>query len=326
MSAPTVDQELTSAFERYRRELHVHCYRMTGSFTTAEDLTHDTFLRAWGARSSFEGRSSMRTWLYRIATNASLDFLARHERRAVPVGSVSEVLESDPRLQPYPQALLEERSAGEDPLDELCRRDTTELVFIAALTTLPPRQRAAFIARDVLGCSPAEAAELLDSTTASTNSLTQRARSTMRRVLGDIGDLDAPSHDPTVDEALLRRYIDAHHRGDSAAVIELLRDDVRITMPPEASCNGIRAAEDFFAQLLGPDRPGDWRLVPTRLNGRPAVACYLRRDREPVARALSIDVLQVEDAPVDDPRIEAVHCFLGDELFPALGLPPTSAP
>ncbi|MDQ2678179.1 MAG: RNA polymerase subunit sigma-70 [Actinomycetota bacterium] len=313
MTAVTVDHELTTAFASHRRELHVHCYRMTGSFSAAEDLTHDTFLRAWAARDSFEGRSSMRTWLYRIATNACLDFLGRHERRAVPVGDVSEVLESDPGLQPYPQALLQERGAGVDPLDELCRRDTTELVFIAALTRLPPRQRAAFIARDVLDRSPTEAAELLGTTTASANSLTQRARSTMRRQLGDLG---APASDLVADEALLRRYVDAHHRGDVATVLELLRDDVRITMPPEPPCLGRPAAEDFFGHLLGPDRPGDWSLVATSMNGRPAAACYLRREGDPAARALSIDVLRIEDG-----RIAGVHCFLGDDLFPALELP-----
>jgi RNA polymerase sigma-70 factor (TIGR02960 family) len=313
--------DVTAAFDRHRRELHVHCYRMTGSFTDAEDLTQETFLRAWRSLDGFEGRASVRSWLYHIATNACLDFLKRHERRTTPVGNFADPLEHDTRLQPYPDRLLGEPSTEGDPDAALARRETTELVFVAALAVLPPRQRAALIARDVLEYSAGETAALLGVSVASANSLVQRARAGMRRSAPGPGSLwettgAAVDGVDAVDDELVRRYVDAHQRGDAEAIVGMLHQDIRITMPPERPCIGLPEAAGFFRQLLGPDGPGDWLLVPTRANGRPATANYLRRPGDGDYRALSIDVLTIEDH-----RLVAVNCFLGDTLFPAFDLP-----
>jgi RNA polymerase sigma-70 factor, ECF subfamily len=312
--------EMAAAFDRHRRELHVHCYRMTGSFTDAEDLTQETFLRAWRSIDRFEGRASLRSWLYHIATNACLDFLKRHERRTIPVGTFTdpvEALERDVRLQPYP----DHPNHLDGPDAALARKETTELVLVAALAVLPPRQRAALVSRDLLEHSAGETAALLGVSVASANSLVQRARAALRRRAPGLAEEPRQPRRPPAsagDEEILRRYVDAHERGDADAVIALLHEDVRVTMPPEVPCHGSAAAAAFFRSVLGPDAPGDWRLVPTRANGRPATANYLRRpgDGDGGHRALSIDVLVVDDA-----RLVAVHCFLGDRLFPAFGLP-----
>ena len=303
--------EVAAAFDRHRRELHVHCYRMTGSFTEAEDLTQETFLRAWRSIDDFEWRSSLRSWLYHIATNVCLDFLKRHERRTTPVGTFTDPLDHDARLQPYPD------HAGhlDEPDAALARKETTELVFVAALAVLPPRQRAALISRDLLEHSAAETAALLGVSVASANSLVQRARAALRRHAPRLtaGRQHAPSE---VEDDLVRRYVDAHQRRDADAVIALLHEDIHITMPPEAPCIGFAAAATFFRDLFGAAGPGDWLLVPTRANGQPATANYLRRPGDTAHHALSIDVLTVHDD-----RLVTVNCFLGDRLFPAFGLP-----
>jgi RNA polymerase sigma-70 factor, ECF subfamily len=310
--------ELGAAFDRYRRELHVHCYRMTGSFTDAEDLTQETFLRAWRSSDRFEGRASLRSWLYHIATNACLDFLRRHERRTTPVGNFADPLEHATWLDPYPDHLLGEPSMDGDPDAALARRETTELVFVAALAVLPPRQRAALIARDLLECSARETAALLGVTVASANSLVQRARAALRRRAPHLDSRPSPS---VADDEVVRRYVRAHERGDAEAIVAMLHEDVRVTMPPEAPCLGFADAAAFFRDLLDPDGPGDWRLVPTRANGQPAIANYLRRPGDGDHRALSIDVLTIRDG-----RLVAVNCFLGDRLFPAFRLPLTRRP
>jgi RNA polymerase sigma-70 factor (ECF subfamily) len=313
--------EVAAAFDRHRRELHVHCYRMTGSFTDAEDLTQETFLRAWRGIDGFEGRASLRSWLYHIATNACLDFLKRHERRTIPVGVFADPLDAldhDARLQPYPDH-PDHLGQLDGPGAALARKETTELVLVAALAGLPPRQRAALVSRDLLEHSAGETAALLGVSVASANSLVQRARAALRRRAPGLAEEQGqtrPSVASAGDDDLLRRYVDAHERGDADAVIALLREDVRITMPPEAPCTGSAAAAAFFRSVLGAEGPGDWRLVPTRANGRPATANYLRRPGDGDHRALSIDVLIVADD-----RLVAVHCFLGDRLFPAFGLP-----
>jgi RNA polymerase sigma-70 factor, ECF subfamily len=310
--------EVAAAFDRHRRELHVHCYRMTGSFTEAEDLTQETFLRAWRSIDGFERRSSLRSWLYHIATNVCLDYLKRHERRTTPAGAFADPFEHDARLQPYPDHAGGAGHAGhaDEPDAALTRRETTELVFVAALAVLPPRQRAALISRDLLEHSASETAALLGVSVASANSLVQRARATLRRRAPGLAAQRRPAPSAADDE-LVRRYVDAHERGDAEAVIALLHEDVRITMPPEAPCIGFAAAAAFFRDLLGAEGPGDWLLVPTRANGQPATANYLRRPGDSVHHALSIDVLTVHDD-----RLVTVNCFLGGQLFPAFGLPP----
>ena len=317
--APPVDgrdaREFAAAFDRHRRELHVHCYRMTGSVTDAEDLTQETFLRAWRSLDDFEGRASLRSWLYRIATNVCLDFLKRRDRRTTPVGTFADPLENDPGLQPYPDQLLGGRSSEDDPGGALVRRETTELVFVAALSILPPRQRAALIARDVLEYPAHDTAALLGVSVASANSLVQRARATMRRHAAP--ETRPPPRSPAGEE-LARRYVRAHERGDAESIVAMLHEDVRITMPPHAPCIGRAEAEAFFRELFGPDGPGDWQLETTYANGLPATANWLRRPGEDVYRALSIDVLTA-----DDDRLVTVNCFLDDRISPAFGLPLT---
>jgi RNA polymerase sigma-70 factor (ECF subfamily) len=298
----------------YRRELHVHCYRMLGSFTDAEDHVQETLLRAWHRRDSFEGRATLRAWLYRIATNACLDTLRRNPRRVVPVGDMGDPAPSEiPWLQPYPDRLLDR---GTQPEALVVARETIELAYLAAIQLLPPNQRAVLILRDVLGWSAAETADLLDTSVASANSALQRARATMQRHRPEDG---VPDADPSADErALLRRYMDAHDRADPAAVVALLRADVRFTMPPQPTCYaGREAVAAFFADALGPGRIGDLRLVATRANRQPAAANYIRVPGDELFRAMSLDVLRIEGGAI------AEITTFEPRFFPDFGLPMT---
>ncbi|RHA39808.1 RNA polymerase subunit sigma-70 [Cellulomonas rhizosphaerae] len=278
-------------FERHRRELRAHGYRLTGNVADADDLVQETFLRAWRARDGFDDRASVRTWLYRIATNIFLDTQKAAARRTSPVG---DVLETSTTIGPYPT--LE---------DEVAADEVVELALIAALMHLPPRQRAAFVLRDVSGWTPAELAGALGSSVATANSLVQRARATVRR--------HAPA-DPqhwrrpaltAADEEILRRYATAT---DAEALALLLADDVRITMPPDDAVVGLEAVAEFLA------RPMDWRTIPTSANGRPALANYLRGAQ--AYDALVVDVLRVVDG-----RIAEINAFVGAHHVAALGLP-----
>jgi RNA polymerase sigma-70 factor (ECF subfamily) len=311
--------------ERYRRELQVHCYRMLGSFEDAEDLVQETFLRAWRRRESFQGRASFRAWLYRIATNACLDVLARHPRRvprpAADLGGAPPHPAAIPWLQPYPDRLLEGIGPSDaEPEAVVVARETIELAFLAAIQHLPPRARAVLLLRDVLGWSAKDTAALLEASVASVNSALQRARATLRQRLPARRLEWAPSADPSAAErALLRRYIDAHERADAAAVAALLREDARLTMPPQPTrYEGRAAVAAFFArEAFGPGSPGAFRLVPTRANRQPAAANYVRRPGDTVFRALSLDVLRIEGG-----QLVEITVFAPD-LFPAFGLPPT---
>jgi RNA polymerase sigma-70 factor (TIGR02960 family) len=302
----------------HRRELHAHCYRMTGSVVDADDLVQETFVRAWRSRDRFEGRSSVRTWLYRIATNVCLDSLGRRGRRATPVG---DLLAEDVALQPYPDGLLAPGVGGAGavgPDDRAVARETIELGLIAALLHLPGRQRAALVLRDLLGWTPTEVADVLGVSVAAANSLTQRARATLAgRVPGDRATWERPEL-TTTDQAVLDRYIRAHEQGDATTILGLLRDDVRITMPPEPPAVGLADATTFLRSVIDPAiRPGDWRMVPTRANGRPAAANYLRRPGDDRFRALSVDVLTLDRSG----RISEINCFLDEALFRVFGLP-----
>ena len=221
------EADFAALLERHRRELHVHCYRMLGSFEDAEDTTQETFLRAWRKRESFEGRSSLRSWLYSIATNASLDQLKRRPRK--PAGG--EVL----WLQPYPDELLDTVASDEDEPDAVVvDKETIELAFLVAIQYLPPRQRAALIVRDVLGWSARETADLLDTTVASANSALQRARATMKEHLPERRLEWRPGDDPSEREkALVARYVQATEVVDTDAFRDMLREDAVFSMPPE---------------------------------------------------------------------------------------------
>ncbi|MGH3013547.1 MAG: sigma-70 family RNA polymerase sigma factor [Gaiellaceae bacterium] len=313
-----------SLVERYRRELHVHCYRMVGSFEDAEDLVQETFLRAWRKRASFEGRSTFRAWLYRIATNACLDALAHDLRRPPPVpGSPLPPPADLPWLQPYPDLLLDGVAPGEgEPDAAAVSKETIELAFLAAIQHLPPRQRAVLILRDVLGWSAKETASLLEGTVASVNSALQRARATLKERLPRRRLEWAADSDPSEEErALLQRYVDAHDRADIAGLAELLREDALLTMPPQPLWyRGRDVIATFLAEFVEPGSPdyiGHFRLVPVRANRQPAAANYLRRPGDSVHRAITLDVLRVEQG-----KIVEIVAFPAD-LFPAFGLPPT---
>jgi RNA polymerase sigma-70 factor (ECF subfamily) len=304
--------------ERHRRELHVHCYRMLGSFDEAEDLVQEVFLRAWRGRAGFAGRSTIRAWLYRIATNLCLDASRRHSRRPVAGSTGPPPVSELPWLQPYPDRLLAEiapRDAEPDAM--VVAKETIELAFLAAIQLLPPRQRAVLILRDVLGWPAAETAALLDATVAGVNSALQRARGTLhRRSPG--GRLDwAPATDPSEQErVLLQRYMDAHERVDPAAVVALLREDARLAISPDVGCWDGREA---IAATLEADMGslGHWRMLPTRANRQPAAAGYLRRWGDSEYRAFVLVVLRVENGVVAE-----IAAFERPDLFPAFGLAP----
>ncbi len=294
--------------ERYRRELHVHCYRMLGSFDEAEDVVQDALLNAWRGLDTFDG-GKFRAWLYRIATNACLDAIRKSARRVSSLRSFGEV----PWLQPYPDRLLDEIAPPESEPDALAvARETIELAFLATLQLLPPQQRAVLILRDVLGWTASETAALLDMTVPAANSALQRGRTTLREGLpGQRGEWSAAA--PSEEErALVRRLIDAHERCDFAAMSTLVRDDVRITMPPEPNCHEGLAALAGFGRIAV--EMGDWRAVPVEANRMPAFACYLRRPGDTEFRAFKLDVIRVERGKV------AEFTTFGNHQFTAFGL------
>jgi len=291
---------------RHRRELHVHCYRMLASFEDAEDLVQETFLRAWQKRETFEGRSTFRAWLYRIATNACLDFLARHERQAIEIPTHgSEPADLSPHvawLQPYPDRLLERAAPEEaEPHAALVRKETIELAFVVAVQFLPPRQRAVLLLHDVLDWSANETAALLESTVASVNGALQRARAALRErqpARDSHQSFDQTSSEQ--DRRLTQQYIEATERCDVAALARLLRDDVRFSMPPEAvAFAGNEAVVQSWVQGGFGSPPYDaWRHIVTAANGMPAVAWYLRRPGDHRYHAFAMDVLRMEQGAI----------------------------
>ncbi|GII02890.1 sigma-70 family RNA polymerase sigma factor [Planobispora takensis] len=316
--------------ERHRRELRVHCYRMLGSFEEAEDMVQETFLRAWRGRAGFEGRSTFRAWLYRIATNACLDFLDRHPRRPLPrqapvvEGGAVPPPPAPPSghiswLQPYPDRLLEPAAPSEaEPDAAVVAKETIELAFLAAIQHLPPRQRAVLILRDVVGLPAQETAALLEMSVPAIKSALQRARPALREHLPERRSEWAPSSDPTREErAVLQRYIDAVEQADPAVLAGILRDDAWQSMPPQPMwiLGGKAIVEAWRPAMVGPESWGDWRVLPVHANRQPAAAAYLRRAGESVYRPSWLGVLRVEDG-----LITQITTF-GDEVFPAFGLP-----
>jgi RNA polymerase sigma-70 factor, ECF subfamily len=311
------ESDFTALTEPYRRELQVHCYRMLGSLEDSEDLVQETFLRAWRKRASYEGRSSFRAWLYRIATNACLDALARRPRdRQTARGD--EVT----WIQPYPDALLEGIATTEvEPDAAVVSKETIELAFLVAIQRLPPKQRAVLILRDVLGWSAKETGSLLETSVQSVNSALQRARASLRKHLPDRRLESEPGTDPSREErALLQRYIEATESADADALVELMREDTRFWMPPEP---GVYVGAETIVGAWEEDgafdaeRLGHWRGVPTWANMQPAVACYLRRPGDSEHRAMALDTLRIEQGAVAEIVAFPSH------LFPAFGLPAT---
>ncbi|MFD6924220.1 sigma-70 family RNA polymerase sigma factor [Streptomyces sp. NPDC059944] len=309
--------------EPYRRELRVHCYRMSGSYDDAEDLVQETFLRAWRARDGYAGKASVRTWLYRIATNACLDLqrrTARRPQRYEPLPGMNHGSAEPPArvtwLQPYPDEDLP--SAEEQPDALAVSRETLELVFLAAIQHLPARQRAVLVLRDVLGLSAAETAEALEMTVASVNSALQRARPTLRDRLPRRRTEWTTGTDARERE-VLRRYMAAAESLDLTRFTGLLSEDIALTMPPNPFWFvGRDAITEFLRISLDPASPmflGHWRHLPARANGQLAAGGYVRRPGTTVYRAQVLDVLRIEGD-----RIVEITSF-EPHLFPAFGLP-----
>ncbi|MCF6378738.1 RNA polymerase subunit sigma-70 [Nocardioides KLBMP 9356] len=304
------EAEFTALVERHRRELHVHCYRMLGSFDDAEDAAQETFLRAWRRRETFEGRSTFRAWLYRIATNACLDMLAR--RRPEPATG-GEVL----WLQPYPDRLLDELTADDvdEPETAALARETIELAYVVAVQHLAPRPRAALILRDVVGWPAKDVADLLGDSVNSVNSALQRARAGMREHLPAERQDWTGGDDDADNRELVRRFTEASVATDIDAIASMLRDDVRFAMPPSHGLTVGRDAViadwvgDGYTQMTG------LRPVPTSANRQPAVAYYLWRDDSDAYLPLTLDVLRISGGQVTEVTI------FDSDRFPSLGLP-----
>ena len=307
------------ALDQYRRELTGYCYRMLGSGFEADDAVQETLLRAWKAAEGFEGRSSVRSWLYRIATNVCLDMLRGRERRARPM----ELGSSSPPDESHLGPMLAERNwvspiadarvlpEDGDPAEIAASRETIRLAFVTARQHLPAKQRAVLILAEVLRWQATEVAELLDTTVAAVNSALQRARATLAAVHAEERSrpVDADQRE------LLARYVDAFERYDVSTLVTLLHDDAVQSMPPYAMW--IRGATDIGTWLLGPGIGcRGSRLLPTAANGCPAFGQY-RVDPDGGHAPWSLQVLEVSGD-----RISGFHAFLDSEhLFPAFGLP-----
>lgn len=312
-----------AAFERLvaprRRALHAHCYRMLGSPFDADDALQETLLAAWRGLAGFESRSALGTWLYRIATNVCLRLVARRPRRMTSpdhgpalqaTAELGEPLSGPVWLEPWP-----DEDTDEDPASTLQRREFVALAFVAALQHLPGTQRAVLLLREVLEYSAAEAAEVLGTSVASVNSALQRAQATVkaRMPAADAAPLHAPAH-----EELLRRFVSAWEGRDVAAMVGLLAEDARFTMPPlPAWFSGRQFVGRFFAERVFQT---PWRLVPVRGNGQRGFACYIRQAGDDRFRPGGVVLLRLRQGLVDsiDSFIDPAVCRrfgMRDELF-----------
>ncbi|UGY90995.1 sigma-70 family RNA polymerase sigma factor [Streptomyces gobiensis] len=323
-----VNEDFPRLADPFRRELLAHCYRMLGSVHDAEDLVQETYLRAWRAYDKFEGRSSMRTWLHRIATNTCLDALESRSKRPLPTGlggpssdPTDTLVEQRevPWLEPVPDAMV--GADGADPAAIVTSRESIRLAFVAALQHLPPRQRAVLLLRDVLKWRAAEVAELLDTTTVSVNSALQRARAQVKEV--------SPSEDEVVEPTgpeqreLLERYVAAFEEKDISVIVKLFAQDAVWEMPPFP---GWYQGPQDIGQLVDtqcPAGPGDMRLIPTEMNGQPTFAVYMREQEGGDFRPFQLQVLTLSAAGLvcGQPSVSHVTAFFDLRLFEACGLP-----
>ncbi len=312
------DEAFRQLTELHRRELHMHCYRMLGSFQDAEDVLQDTLLAAWRGLGRFEGRSSIRTWLYRIATNQCLNAIRSASRRPAKEWDVPEIEPPTPTrhseivwLEPYPDALLD--GAIATPPGPEARYEQTEsisLAFVTALQVLPARQRAVLILREVLGYPAAEVAEILDSSVESVTSALKRARATLQRRT----PLASPASASPAEQALVAKFARAYEAGDIDALVALLTDDVRVSMPPmPLEYLGRDAVAGFYTALMSANR--EYHLVPTRANGQPAFGTYLRAPTDGIRHGIGLVVLTLAGD-----RISAVTRF-DNSVLPWFGLP-----
>jgi RNA polymerase sigma-70 factor (ECF subfamily) len=323
--------------EHHRHELGVHCYRMLGSFDDAQDMVQETFLRAWRRRETYEARATFRAWLYKIATNACLDLIARRERRVrrYETQPLAESARASgppsfvPWLQPFPDGELEPATpAMAEPAALVVDRETIELAFIVAIQELPPRQRAVLILRDVMDWSAKETAALLETSVASVKSALQRARATMKTHLpAERDEWSRGEHRPWVGEQqVVQRYVIAYEEGDLGLLATLLAEEVRVTMPPHPEwLVGDDALIEISSRVFDSASSwyhGSWRGVPTTVNRQPAVAFYVQRPSAQETallagdyRAQVIDVLDVSYG-----LVTAVTSFEPNR-FVSLGLP-----
>ncbi|WP_328766056.1 sigma-70 family RNA polymerase sigma factor [Streptomyces sp. NBC_00286] len=307
----------------YRREIQVHCYRMLGSLQDAEDALQDTLLAAWQGLATFEGRASVRTWLYRIATNRCLNALRAASRRPAKEWNVPDIEPPEPTrlgdvtwLEPYPDTLLDQ--AHTTPLGPEARYEQTEaisLAFITALQILPARQRAVLILRKVLGYPAVEVADMLETTVESVTSALKRAHAGLQRRLPPDGEYGAsPASTSPAEQKLVAQFVRAYESGDVDAIVTLLTDDVRVSMPPiPLEYHGRDAVARFYTALMGAGRR--YHLVPTRANGQPAFGTYLPSPTDGIRHGTGLLVLTLTDD-----RISAATRF-DNTVLPWFGLP-----
>jgi RNA polymerase sigma-70 factor (ECF subfamily) len=306
---------------RYQRELQLHIYRIVGSEQDAEDLLQETLLAAWRGLSKFEGRASLRAWLYRIATNRSLDALRASRRRPVEerIPQMPEPTRwNEPVwLEPYPDVLLEgipDEAPGPEARYET--KEAIALAFIVGLQHLPPQQRAVLVLRDVLGYRAAEVAEMLETTEASVNNVLRRARAAFETRLPATGRERAPLPNSQLERDVVGRFAETVENGDVDGMVALLTDDAWLTMPPLPHAYQGRQAIGTFLRGAEARRGAPMRLVATRANTQPAFGCYLAVPETDIARAFSLFVLTLQDD-----RIAAITWFRDSSVFPHFGLP-----
>jgi RNA polymerase sigma-70 factor (TIGR02960 family) len=313
----------------YRRELQVHCYRILGSVQDAEDLVQETLLAAWRGLDRFEGRASLRSWLYTIATNRCLNALRDRGRRLpeslqppaeAPAPPEPSRMREPIWLEPYPDALLEGIvDRPQEPHARYEAREAIGLAFVAGLQRLPPRQRAVLVLRDVLGFRAREVAEMLGASEASVTSALHRARTALDA--GQAGSERDKASLPSSrgEREVVARFAEAFESGDVGGVVSLLTDDAWLTMPPEPlEYQGPAAIARFLSTVPAGGRLDRFRLVPTRANGQPAFGCYLRDAQAPIAHAYGLMVLTVRGD-----RVAAITGFPDTSVFRSFGLPRT---
>ncbi|MPY99075.1 MAG: sigma-70 family RNA polymerase sigma factor [Actinophytocola sp.] len=323
-----VADDFTRLADPYRRELLAHCYRMLGSVHDAEDLLQETYLRAWRGFDAFEGRSSLRTWLYRIATRTCLTALESRGRRPMPTdltgpataGSALVERSEVPWLQPAPDVAIGAFGVtAADPATIATSRDSVRLAFIAAMQHLPPQQRAVLLLRDVMRWRAAEVADLLGITAVAVNSALQRARATLHEVAPSEDDVEQPN--TARERELLRRWSAAFEDYDIPAIVGLLTTDSVWEMPPfENWINGASNIGTLISTTCPATCSGDMRLMPTAANGQPAFAVYLRDPDSGEHTAFALQVLTLAASGV-----RHTGMFFDTSLYPAFGLPPTLA-
>jgi RNA polymerase sigma-70 factor (ECF subfamily) len=323
--------EFGSLVEPYRRELHLHCYRLLGSLHEAEDLVQETLLRAWQHRDAFRGESSLRTWLYQIATNACLDVLKKRSPRTLPAAlapEASPLLPLAPAwaestwLEPFPNSWLAE--ATEDPAARYLRRESISLAFLTALQLLPPRQRAILLLSDVLDWRASEVAHLLSISISAVKSALHRARVTLsKQDSADEQKREARVSADAATQALLARYLQAWETEDIDGLVALMKEDATFSMPPSPSWyrgqEALRVV--LITQAFAPMAQNHWRFVPTEANGCPAFAVYRAVGAGGPFRAFGIQIVTLT-ASASGLRIADVTTFLDPWFVTSFGFPP----